>query len=98
MITEEVMSKFYYECDCGCGELQFSQCKDDGVAFISYNIPAYFAYQFGTWYRIKRSSKIIWSILLGREYRFYEIVIEDNKRLKEFKKWVSEMKEIEDVK
>ncbi len=97
-IKEEIISKFYYECSCGCGVLEFSQWKDDGIAFISYNIPAFYAWQYGTWDRIKRSVKIIWNILLGREYVFYEIVIEDNKTLKEFKKWASEMREIDETK
>ena len=96
VVVEELVSKFDYECSCGCGELQFSQWKDDGVAFISYNIPAFFAYQHGTWDNIKRRAKIIWNVLLGKEYRFYEIVIEDNKTLNEFKKFVSEMRNIDE--
>lgn len=96
-MKEEYISRFYYECSCGCATLDFSQWKDDGVAFISYNIPAFNAYQNGTWDNIKRRAKIIWNVLFGKEYRFYEIVIEDNEKLKEFKKFVSEMREIEDV-
>lgn len=93
---EELISKFYYECSCACGELQFTQWKDDGIVFISYNIPAFNAYQRGTWGNIASAIKIIWNVLLGREYRLYEIVIEDNETLRRFKEFVAGMKEIEE--
>ena len=96
-IKEEIISKFCFECSCGCGELVFSQWKNDGIAFISYNIPAFYAYQRNLWEVIKHRTKIIWSILGGKEYSLYEIVIEDNETLKRFKKFVSEMTEIEEV-
>lgn len=97
-MKEEYINRFYYECDCSCGTLDFSQWKDDGVAFISYNIPAFNAYQDGTLDNIKRRAKIIWNVLLGREHRFYEIVIEDNKKLNEFKEFVKNMREIDETK
>ena len=95
-MKQEHITKFNYESDCGCGELVFEQWKDDGIAFISYNIPAYYAYQQGFWDSVIRRAKIIWNILLGREYRFYEIVIEDNKTLLDFKRFVSEMVEVKE--
>ena len=96
-MDQEKITKFNYECGCGCGELVFEQWKDDGVAFISYNIPAHYAYQNGTWNNIKRTAKLIWSVITGKEYRFYEIVIEDNKTLQDFKRFVSEMREIDAI-
>lgn len=92
----ESISKFEFECSCGCGELEFTQWKDDGMAFITYNIPAFFAGQKGRWDRIKNGFVIFWNLVfLDREYSLYEIAIEDNEKLKEFKKFVSEMREIE---
>jgi hypothetical protein len=93
---EEIISKFWFDCSCGCGELVFSQWKDDGMAFISYHIPAFYAYQRNLWTTIKHRAKIIWNILRGKEFYLYEIVIEDNETLKRFKKFVSEMIDIED--
>lgn len=94
---DKVISKFEFECSCGCGELKFSQWLDDGVSFISYNIPAYFASQKGRWDRIINAIKVFWSLaILDKEYCFYEIIIEDNKKLKEFKEFVSKMREIEE--
>jgi hypothetical protein len=98
LVVEDLVTKFNYECSCGCGEMQFTQWKDDGVSFISYNIPAFHAYQRGLWDTIQRRSKIIWNVLLGKEYRFYEIVIDNNKTLQEFKRFVSSMAEVNEYK
>ena len=94
---EEIISKFEIECSCGYGELVFSQWKDDGIAFISYNIPAFFAGQHGRWDRIRNGFKVFWNLVfLDKEYSLYEIVIEDNEKLNSLKKFVSEFKEIEE--
>lgn len=92
---EETISEFSFPCNCGCGNLKFTQWKDDGVAFISYNIPAFSAYQNGTWDRIKKALCIFWElVVMGREYRLYEIVIDDNKQIDAFKSFVSKMRHI----
>lgn len=94
---EEIITKFEIECSCGDGaELEFSQWKDDGISFISYKMPAYYSAQYGRWDRIKNGLKAFWNlVVLDKEYTLYEIVIEDNQKLKDFKKFVSEMREIE---
>ena len=90
---EEIINKFVYECSCGCGELHFTQWKDDGMAFISYVIPAWHASGYTGF---KNALKIIWSIIRGKQYYFYEIVIEDNDTLHRFKEFVANMQEIDD--
>ena len=96
-VEEELISEFYFPCDCGCGNLKFTQWKDDGVSFISYNISAFDAYQHGTWDRIKKAACIFWElVIMGREYRLYEIVIDDNKKIDEFKRFVSKMRHIDE--
>jgi len=93
---EEIISRFEIECSCGHGELVFSQWKDDGISFISYRIPAFYSAQHGRWDRIKNGFKAFWNLVfLDKEYTLYEIVIEDNEKLKSFKKFVSEFREIE---
>jgi hypothetical protein len=94
-VKEELISKFVYECGCGCGELQFTQWKDDGMAFITYVIPAWYA---GGYTGFKNALKIIWNILRGRQYYFYEITIEDNYTLRRFKEFVANMQEIDESK
>ena len=88
---EEIISKFVYECSCGCSELQFSQWKDDGMSFISLVIPAR---QADGYTGFRNTLKIIWALLRGKEYCFYDIVIEDNDSLNKFKEFVGNMKEI----
>ena len=92
---EEIISEFIYNCGCGCGSLQFTQWKDDGIAFISYVVPAWYASQglYGGW---KNALKIIWNILRGRQHYFYEITIEDNETLRKFKDFVANMREIKE--
>jgi len=92
---EDLVSKFSYECSCGCAELRFVQWKDDGIAFIDYVIPAWYA---GSYSGFKNAAKIIWSILRGKQYYFYEICIEDNETLRKFKDFVANMQEIDESK
>jgi len=95
MKTKEFESKFVYECSCGCGELHFHQWKDDGITTISYVIPAWYASGYTG---LKNALKIIWTVLRGKQYYFYEIVIEDNDTLRRFKEFVANMREIDDEK
>ena len=74
------------ECDCGCGEFVVMPPydKDDDSFILSYNIPAFYAYQFN-W----ESLKIIWTILRGRQYSLYELVV----RRKEWKGFIRSLNE-----
>jgi hypothetical protein len=91
---EELINRFVYECSCGCTELRFEQWKDDGLAFISLMVPA----QHGGHYTsLKTTIKIIWNLIRGKQYCLYDIVIEDNDTLRRFKKFVADMKEIDEL-
>ena len=90
---EEVISKFICECSCGCSELQFDQWKDDGISFISLVVPAWHASGYTGF---KNALKIIWTVLRGKQYYFYEIVIEDNDTLRRLKEFVANMRDIDD--
>jgi len=86
------IKKFNLECSCGCGSLTFEYFDDEKDEIsISYNLPAWYAYQTSTWERFKNAIKIIWAIVRGKEYRFYEVLIDDMKILDEFKKFVAEL-------
>lgn len=72
------------DCDCGCGELAIER-DDDGLAYLSYNIPAFYAKQEGRRDRVKRVFSILWHLLiLDREYRLYEIVL-NKEEVKKFR-------------
>jgi len=95
IVTEEFVSKFSFPCSCGHGELQFTQWKDDGYGYINYVLPAFSSYQIGTLERIGKALSIFWElVVMGREYRLYEIVIEDNEMLQKFRNFVADMRDI----
>ena len=47
------MNKVLLECGCGCGFLELGQLDDGEELFLSYNIPAFDAYQNGGWKDLK---------------------------------------------
>jgi len=75
------MSKDYRiecECDCGCGELKVSYDPefDEETIFISYVIPAFYAYQHSRIDRIKNAFKMFWKLaVLDREFSLYEVIM-----------------------
>lgn len=89
--TKEISVK----CSCGCGVLELSQWKDDGMSFISYYVRAFDSSQETVWDKFKERIKILWNVvILGKKHYFYDVVIDDNKTLDELKKFVSEMGKI----
>ena len=64
--------------------------EDDGVAYISYNLPAFYAYQPKFWHWLK----LLWSILTGKGFHLFEVVLEP----KEWQEFVGKMKEIKEAK
>jgi len=87
------MNKVLLECGCGCGFLQLGQFDDGEELYLDYNIPAFNAYQNGMWDRFKRASSIIWTILRGKEYTLFEIVLDTKSDVHAFKNFVSQIDE-----
>jgi hypothetical protein len=87
--------KLLVQCDCGCGILQLEKFDWDGQEelTISYNLPAFYAYQSPGTYSIKERLKLIWAAITGKQYRLYEIII-DGKNLEDFKQKITEFLEI----
>lgn len=83
--------KFYMECDDQCGALVFGYWEwdtEDKELYISYLTPNFYSQQRNWPDSFKRAVKLAWSILTGKEFRLYELIISD-KQLEEFKKFVS---------
>jgi hypothetical protein len=74
------------QCDCGCGILKLEKDIWQGIEelTISYNLPAFYAYQSPGTYSLKERLKLIWAAVTGKQYRLYEIII-DGKNLEDFK-------------
>lgn len=98
-VSERLIKHFYLPCSCGCGAaFVYEQWVDDGLAFISYSIGAFESMQLGRWDRIKTAFKIWWRLaVLDKEYELYDITIEDNETLEQFKKFVSGMRSIDET-
>ena len=88
------MNKILLECGCGCGFLQLGQFTfTDDELYLDYNIRAFDAYQNGAWDRFKRALSIIWTILRGKEYTLYEIVLDTKSEVRAFKNFVANIDE-----
>lgn len=76
--------------------LKLSQFKDDGYTCLDFYTPNFYSLQGSFWYKFWRAIKLSFFILVGKEYCLHSISIENNDTLNNFKKFVSEMREIED--
>lgn len=83
----------FLECDCGCSFLKIEYWDDGDSINISHNIPSWFALQINTWDRFKKTIKILWCIIRGKEYRFYEICLDTKSEVKKFKDFVKNIDE-----
>jgi hypothetical protein len=72
---------FYLPCDCGCGIIGVSAwgIDDEEDSYMVYYESAFYAHNKPF---IKRL-KMIWEIISGKEYRFYEVTV-SNKTLRHF--------------
>jgi hypothetical protein len=59
-------------CSCKCGSLDVEYWNDGDGIVLSYNIPAFYAFQETFWKRFKINGDLIWSILTGKRYRSEE--------------------------
>jgi hypothetical protein len=84
-------------CSCGCSILSIEQEKEDGVVIISHYIASFYSLQEGFLFKLKEMLKAIFSIFLGKEYRFYEIVLTDLKDVQKLKNAVSTLRVKEDI-
>lgn len=95
---KELVNQEIIECDCTCGIFKVQQFKHDGYTILSYYVFAFSAYQDNLWKKTRRRLEMIWSIITGKEYQLYEVIISSNEDLNRFKEFVANMREIEEIK
>jgi hypothetical protein len=78
-------------CSCKCGSLDVEYWKDEDGIILSYNIPAFYAFQETFWNRFKTNAGLIWSILVGKRYRLYELALDTKSEVEKFKAFVAEI-------
>lgn len=95
----EEKDRFLLECGCGCGMFSVSYFPDDmAQVFLGYSTPNFYSMQGGFFTKLRRAISMAFHILIGKEYTFYEIVIEEQKVLDDFKSFVANIKNIEENK
>jgi hypothetical protein len=89
-------NRIYVNCDCGCSSLEIGQFKEkEGYSevFISHKTDSFYSHQRPGLNRFKEMVKMIWYILRGKEYYFYEVILSSREQIIAFKKSVAELKE-----
>ncbi len=82
---------FNLDCDCGCSLLKVNYDTDGELISLSHYSMSYMAMQNNFKYRLLNTLKILWNILRGKEYCFYEIVLGSKKEVEDFKEFVSKI-------
>jgi len=90
MKYEDIFRTIKLESASRVGELRIEQDKMDGWIAISYRLPAFYAMQYG----FREWLRLLFDVLLGREHLLFDIQIENNETLEEFKRAVSELQEV----
>jgi len=84
-------------CYCGCGVLEIGQWIDEdgdfGDVTISHKTRSWEAYSWSPLNIIKRRFNMIWNILIGKEYYFYEVLIQNKSELRKLKEFVNSLHE-----
>ena len=100
VVKEDWVNEATVRCNCGCGEIQFTCWDDDGYGYLSYNLPAFYAYQRPWLERFKDGMKIIWTVLSNKQYRLFEVTLfeKDNEQIRKFKEFAARISEIKENK
>ena len=89
MDKEKFGKRFVTGCDCGCAKISITKYPDeddDFVGFISYFGSTFYDKQSVIKDRIIEKIKMLWFVLIGKDYALYEICLnqEEWKKFKEF--------------
>lgn len=90
-VTEKYLvpnKKVLLECDCGCGIIAFSMWGEGDESYILYYSMDFGSKQPNLWGKIKEKAGLLWAILCGKEYRFFEVTT-TNKKLLELSEEIS---------
>jgi len=82
--------KFIMSCNCGCAKIEIIKYEDDDdpdfVGFIHHFGSTFYAKQTVIKDRVIERIKMLWFVLMGKDYRLYDICLnqEEWKKFKEF--------------
>jgi hypothetical protein len=85
-------NSFLFKCYCGCGIIEFEKLdwedSKERCLNISYYGSVFYEKQGGVLWTIWHRIKFAWSILLGKEFRLYDVIVDD-KELVAFKEFIN---------
>jgi len=101
IVKEDWTNAATVRCNCGCGEIQFTSWKEEDeypYGYLSYNLPAFYAYQRPWLERFKEGMKIIWAVISNKQYRLFEVTLfeNDNEQIRNFKEFAERIPEIKE--
>lgn len=82
MSVQKDKDRFLIPCDCSCSILEIQTLdmgdeKDDNdFLFLSYYVSAFYRDQVGLFQTLITRMKLLWTIAIGKEYRFQETIIQ----------------------
>ena len=93
MGVREGNDKFYLECSCGCGILEFEKWNwSDGEPSDEIFLSYYIRVEEARWVnRISKKIKIIWAILTGKDAFLWGMSI-PNDDVEKFKNFIASLK------
>jgi len=80
---------FFVPCNCGAEVLVITHDKRDKDWNISSHTDDFYNLQNNAWEIFKHRVVLVWKILVGREYSFYDILVSD-KNMQELMTFVKE--------
>jgi hypothetical protein len=90
MIYNENYSSFDLKCDCGTEILQLMVDKIDEEGYWSLYELSFSTHQKPFLNNLKESLRLIWSVIRGRRFCLYGVII-PKERMEEFKKFVADL-------
>jgi hypothetical protein len=90
-IKDFVEKRFELECDCGCSRFSITRYDfgiDDDSISLSHYMRSWDAKAHPVRKGFSQMFKMIWCAITGKEYYFYDVVIDENE-LQKFKEFVA---------
>jgi len=88
---DENWKKIILECDCGCSSIEIMQDTDDfKTVYINFKKDMHWGAQESFIYRAKEWFKMAWTLLRGRSYIFFDIVLMEQS-VSDLKKVIAEL-------
>jgi hypothetical protein len=90
LVYNENYAHFDMECDCSNAILQLLVDKIEEEGYWTLYEMSFSTYQQPFWFNLKTNLKLIWSIIRGRRFYLYSLLI-PKERMEEFKKFVADI-------